>query len=36
MEYQWDPKKADINKQKHGIDFADTVDVFEDEVVFDD
>ena len=31
MDYQWDPKKADINKQKHGIDFADTVGVFEDE-----
>ena len=31
MDYQWDPKKADINKQKHGIDFADAVGVFEDE-----
>jgi uncharacterized DUF497 family protein len=31
MDYQWDYKKADINKQKHGIDFADAVGVFEDE-----
>ena len=31
MDYQWDLKKADINKQKHGIDFADAVGVFEDE-----
>ena len=31
MDYQWDTKKADINKQKHGIDFADAVGVFEDE-----
>jgi uncharacterized DUF497 family protein len=31
MDYQWDPKKADINKQKHGIDFADAIGVFEDE-----
>ena len=31
MDYQWDSKKADINKQRHGIDFADAVGVFEDE-----
>ena len=31
MDYQWDYKKADINKRKHGIDFADAVGVFEDE-----
>ena len=31
MDYQWDPKKADLNKKKHGIDFADAVAVFEDE-----
>jgi len=31
MDYQWDTKKADINKQKNGIDFADAVGVFEDE-----
>jgi uncharacterized DUF497 family protein len=31
MDYQWDPKKAEINFKKHGIDFADAVGVFEDE-----
>ena len=31
MDYQWDPKKAAVNERKHGIDFADTVGVFEDE-----
>ena len=30
MDYQWDPKKADLNNKKHGIDFADAVGVFED------
>ena len=31
MNYQWDPKKAASNREKHGIDFADAVGVFEDE-----
>jgi len=31
MDYQWDPEKADLNRKKHGIDFADAVGVFEDE-----
>ncbi len=31
MNYQWDPKKAKINYKKHGVDFADSVGVFEDE-----
>jgi hypothetical protein len=31
MNYQWDPHKAAINIQKHGVDFADAVGVFEDE-----
>ena len=31
MDYQWDPKKADLNNKKHGVDFADAVGVFEDE-----
>ncbi|MFX1476114.1 MAG: BrnT family toxin [Promethearchaeota archaeon] len=31
MNYQWDPKKAASNLQKHGIDLADAVGVFEDE-----
>ncbi len=31
MNYEWDEKKAHLNRQKHGIDFADVVSVFEDE-----
>lgn len=31
MGYQWDPKKAASNLEKHGIDLADAVGVFEDE-----
>jgi uncharacterized DUF497 family protein len=29
--YEWDPVKARRNLQKHGVDFADAVGVFEDE-----
>jgi uncharacterized DUF497 family protein len=31
MNYQWDPEKAASNLNKHGVDFADAVGVFEDE-----
>jgi uncharacterized DUF497 family protein len=31
MSYQWDPEKAVANLDKHGVDFADAVGVFEDE-----
>ena len=31
MSYQWDPRKAASNQEKHGVDFADAVGVFEDE-----
>lgn len=31
MDYQWDQAKADLNRKKHGIDFADAVGVFEDD-----
>ena len=31
MEYQWDADKAQSNLEKHGIDFADSVGVFEDD-----
>jgi hypothetical protein len=31
MNYQWDPKKAAVNLEKHSVDFADAVGVFEDE-----
>ena len=31
MSYQWDPAKARANLEKHNVDFADAVGVFEDE-----
>jgi uncharacterized DUF497 family protein len=31
MEYEWDPRKAETNVQKHRVDFADAVSVFSDE-----
>ena len=30
MDYQWDPAKARANVQKHGVEFADAVGVFDD------
>ncbi|MDJ0594126.1 MAG: BrnT family toxin [Pleurocapsa sp. MO_226.B13] len=39
MRYQWDRNKALTNLSKHGIDFADAVSVFSDELaitIFDD
>lgn len=30
MNYQWDPNKAQSNLNKHNVDFADVVGVFED------
>ena len=39
MRYQWDRNKASTNLNKHGIDFADAVSVFSDELaitIFDD
>lgn len=30
MAFEWDPSKAETNRRKHGIDFADAVGVFED------
>lgn len=32
--FSWDPEKARKNLQKHGVDFADAIAVFEDEVAF--
>ena len=32
MRYQWDRNKALTNLNKHGIDFADAVSVFSDEL----
>jgi uncharacterized DUF497 family protein len=31
LEYEWDPKKADRNFRKHGVDFVDAVIVFDDD-----
>lgn len=31
MDYQWDPNKALVNLEKHNVDFADAIGVFEDE-----
>jgi uncharacterized DUF497 family protein len=30
MDFEWDPGKAEANRRKHGVDFADAVGVFED------
>ena len=32
MKYQWDKNKAAANLQKHGIEFADAVSVFSDDL----
>ena len=32
MEYEWDAAKSRANLAKHGIDFADAVAVFEDDL----
>ena len=32
MKYQWDKDKAATNLSKHGIDFADAVSVFSDDL----
>jgi len=32
MSFEWDPKKAAANLRKHGVQFADAVPVFEDEL----
>lgn len=32
MDFEWDPRKATANLQKHGIDFADAATVFHDEL----
>ena len=32
MEFEWDPRKAELNRTKHGVAFADAVGAFEDEL----
>lgn len=31
VEFEWDPKKAEANRRKHGIEFLDAVTVFDDD-----
>ncbi len=31
VEFEWDPKKAEANRRKHGIEFLDAVIVFDDD-----
>jgi uncharacterized protein len=30
VDFEWDPDKAEANRRKHGVDFADAVGVFAD------
>jgi uncharacterized DUF497 family protein len=32
VDYEWDARKARLNVEKHGVDFADAVGAFEDEL----
>ena len=32
MEFEWDPRKAEANRNKHGVNFADSVAVLLDEM----
>lgn len=32
VEFEWDENKRRVNRRKHGIDFADTVEVFYDDL----
>lgn len=32
MEFEWDGEKAAANLRKHGVDFADAVQVFDDDL----
>jgi len=31
LKFEWDPKKAEANRRKHGIEFLDAVIVFDDD-----
>jgi uncharacterized DUF497 family protein len=31
VEFEWDPKKAEASRRKHGVEFLDAVVVFEDD-----
>ena len=38
LEFEWDPKKAEANRARHGIDFEEALTVFRDPLarIFDD
>ncbi len=36
MEFEWDEKKEKINIRKHGVDFGEAQEAFEDENAIDD
>lgn len=38
MDYEWDENKAAINRQKHGVNFTEAIEVFDDPLaaLFDD
>ena len=38
MEFEWDPKKSEVNRKKHGVSFHDAATVFADPlaITFDD
>lgn len=38
LRFEWDPKKNEINKKKHGLSFETAKEIFYDEfaIVFDD
>ncbi len=29
-DFEWDPKKAEVNRRNHGVSFADATTIFED------
>ncbi len=31
MDFEWDPRKAETNRRRHGIEFLDVVVVFDDD-----
>ncbi|RPJ23197.1 MAG: BrnT family toxin [Chloroflexi bacterium] len=34
MEFEWDPRKAEINLKKHGVSFTEAGTIFGDELAF--
>jgi uncharacterized DUF497 family protein len=32
LDFQWDPRKAAVNRRKHGVTFEEAISVFEDPV----